>query len=98
MVFVPATVLGGLPVVAEVWFSGPDYNGEYDAGVDGLYWQRHDGTRGAPISQKVMDRVEKKDAYWDGHVVEQANDWLGYNTRDEDDCLTKEYLALNPKA
>lgn len=96
MVFVPATVLGGLPVVAEVWFSGPDYEGEYDAGCDGLYWPKRDGTRGAPLSEKVMARVEKE-SFWDAYVIEQANDWLGYNARDENDNLTQEYLALNPR-
>ena len=77
MVFVHATILGGLPVVAEVWFSGPDHNGEYDSGVDGLYWRRKDGSRGKPVTQKVMDRLEKYDSCWQAGVTEQANDWLG---------------------
>lgn len=78
MVYVPVTVLGGLPVIADVWFSGPDYWGEYDAGVDGLYWQKRDGSRGKELSTKVMERIEKEQ-YWDADVTEKANDWLSFN-------------------
>lgn len=69
----PATILGGLPVIAEVWFSGPDYQGEYDAGVDGLYWQRSDGSAGSPLSEKIMKRLPD---YWQGDVLEQVSDYL----------------------
>lgn len=78
MVYCPVTVLGGLPVIADVWFSGPDYWGEYDAGVDGLYWQKRDGSKGKELSQKVMDRIEKEQ-YWEADVTEQANEWLAFN-------------------
>lgn len=97
MTFVPVTILGGLPVIASVWFSGPDYEGHYDAGCDGLYWQNRDGTRGAPLSERMMDRVEKQDEYWQADVTEKANDWLGYEARGEDGELTEAYLALNPR-
>jgi hypothetical protein len=79
MVFVHATILGGLPVVAEVWFSGPDFDGEYDAGVVGLYWRKRDGSKGAPLSQRLMDKIEAKDSWWQSDVTEQASDWLGYH-------------------
>jgi hypothetical protein len=79
MPFVHASVLGGLPVVAEVWYSGPDYYGEYDAGVDGLYWLKRDGTKGAPLSERMMAKIESKDAYWQSDVLERANDFLAYN-------------------
>src|ERR1051325_2902568 len=78
MVLVPVTILGGLPVIANCWFSGPDYFGEYDAGVDEIYWQKSDGTPGKEISEKVRDRLDKE-AYWQGYVTEQASDWLGCN-------------------
>lgn len=101
MVFVPVTVLGGLPVIADVWFDC-DYEGNYDAGCDGLYWIKRDGSKGAPLSQKVMDRVESGD-YWDAYVTEQANDWLSVNCptvysdgREEGDW-SPEYLLLNPR-
>jgi hypothetical protein len=102
MVFVPVTILGGLPVIAEVWFSGPDYNGEYDAGVDSLSWQKHDGSIGKPLSEKVMARVEKE-TYWQAYVTEQANDWLSgnvpirYNDGHIEGEYSEEYLRLNPK-
>lgn len=91
-VFAPVTVIGGLPVIAEVWFSGPDYKGEYDAGVDQLYWQKHNGSKGKPLSQKVMDRIQKEQ-YWDAYVTEQTNDWLSFNvpTRYQDGRVEGEY-------
>lgn len=74
----PATVLGGLPVIAEVWFTrGDGWTTDDDAGVDCLYWQKRDGTKGKPLSQKIMDRIEKE-AYWECDVVEQVSDWLAY--------------------
>lgn len=82
MVMGPCTVLGGLPAMAECWFSGPDYFGEYDCGVDHLYWQKKDGSKGSEFSQKMYDRVEKYDTYWQGHVTEQVSDWLS-TTDDE---------------
>lgn len=101
MVFVPATVLGGLPVIAEVWFSGPDNNGEYDAGVDGLYWRKRDGTRGKELSQRVVARIEKQDSYWQAYITEQANDWLSdsvpirYSDGRIEGDYSEEYLKLN---
>jgi hypothetical protein len=102
MVYVPVTVLGGLPVIAEVWFSGPDYFGEYDAGVDSLSWQKHDGSIGSPLSEKVMARIEK-DPYWQAYVTEQANDWLSVHAphKHHDGTLegdwSEEYKRLNPE-
>jgi hypothetical protein len=85
MPFAPATVLGGLPVIAEVWFDGPDWQGEHDAGVDALYWQKRDGSCGKPLSQRIMDRVEKHDPYWQAHVTEQASDWIAYHEHNPDE-------------
>jgi hypothetical protein len=97
MVFVPVTVKGGLPMIADVWFSGPDYFGEYDSDVDDLYWQKKDGSKGKPISDKIMLDIQKKDPYYESYIIEQVNDWLGYNARDEQDNLTEEFLILNPR-
>lgn len=77
MVLVPVTILGGLPVIADVWFSGPDYYGEYDCGVDALFWQRANGAPGKEVSQTIYDRCDQRDDYWQADVTEQANDWLG---------------------
>lgn len=77
MVYIPVTVLGGLSCIAEVSFCGPDY-----VGVDGLYWEKPDGSRGVPFSTALMERIERKDQHWQGAVVEQANDWLAYEARE----------------
>ena len=97
MVFVPVSVKGGLPMIADVWFSGPDYFGEYNAGCDELYWQKKDGSKGKPISNKLMLDIEKKDPDYESYIIEQANDWLAYNARDEQYKLTEEFLILNPR-
>lgn len=80
MPFGPATILGGLPVIAEVWFSGPDYQGEYDAGVDGIYWQRRDGTAGAPLSEKIMARLSD---YWQSDVIDSVSNYLAMRDYEE---------------
>ena len=84
------TVLGGLPVFAEVWFSGPDYQGEYDAGVNGLFWLKADGSKGSPLSAKMMDRIERKDPYWQADVTERVSEQLAYeqDLEKEDGRLT----------
>lgn len=100
MVNVPVTVLGGLPVIADVWFSGPDYFGEYDSGCGGLFWMRSDGSKGKEVSQKVYDRL---DNYWEADVTEQANDWLSisvpthYADGREEGEYSETYLMLNPR-
>lgn len=101
-IFCPVTVLGGLPVIAEVWFSGPDYYGEYDCGCDGLYWAKRDGTKGAPLSDVMMERVYKWHQWWEADVTEQASDWLSmnvprrYDDGTEEGEYSDEYRALNP--
>lgn len=100
MVLVPVIIKGGLPVIAEVWFSGPDYYGEYDAGVDALYWRKRDGTPAKKLSPQIVDNLED---YWEAYVTEQASDWLGENcpTRYSDGrevgIYSEEYLKLNPR-
>jgi len=75
MPLAPCTILGGLPVIADVTFTR-DYYGEHDAYVNELYWQVRGSLRhGKPLSQKVMDRLDKI-PYWEADVIEQVNDWL----------------------
>lgn len=75
----PATILGGLPVWAEVWFSrGDGWMTDDDAGVDSLHWLKRDGTKGAEVSQKVYDRVEAKDPYWECDVTQAVSEHLAY--------------------
>ena len=90
MPFAPVTVLGGLPVVAKVWFSGPDYFGEYDAGVDRLYWMVKESwnnpiKHGKALSDKIMDRLPD---YWEADVIEQVSDWLAQKDYEEKEKCT----------
>lgn len=74
----PATILGGLPVIAEVWYTrGDGYSTDDDCGVDALYWQKRDGSKGAPLPQKIWDRLDKID-YWEADVCEAVFDYLSY--------------------
>lgn len=71
------TVLGGLPVWAEVsFYRGDGWTTDDDAQVDGLYWLRRDGSKGAPLSSKMLDRLEKRDHFWECGVIEQVTDSL----------------------
>jgi hypothetical protein len=81
-----ATILGGLPVMAEVWFTRGDgyYTDDgYNAGVDGLYWLTRAGKRGKALPQSIMDRLEKKDPYWQASVTEQVSEALAYESYQE---------------
>jgi hypothetical protein len=73
------TVLGGLPAIAEVsFYSGDGWSTDDDADVDALFWVKRDGSKGAPFSEKMYDRLEKRDPYWVSHVVEQICDQLAH--------------------
>ncbi len=75
----PCTILGGLPVIAEVWFTrGDGWTTDDDAGVDALYWIKRDGTKGKPVPQSIYDRLEKKDPYWEGDVTLAVSEHLSY--------------------
>lgn len=71
----PVTVCGGLPLIADVWFSGPDYFGEYDSEVTALYWMKRNGERGKQVSERFMESLEKRNPYWQGDVTEQVSDY-----------------------
>lgn len=74
-----ATVLGGLPVIAEVWFTrGDGWLTDDSAGVDCLYWAKRDGTKGKPLSEKIMARIEKSDPYWQCDVIDRVSEQLAY--------------------
>jgi hypothetical protein len=75
----PATILGGLPVWAEVWFTrGDGYSSDDDAGVSELFWLKRDGTKGGPVPDSVRDRAEAKDPYWEVDVVDKVTDYLAH--------------------
>ena len=73
----PVTILGCLPVIAEVSFGYDSFTGEYYSDVDEIYWQKRNGDKGKPISIAVRDRANKYDPYWAG-LIEEANEYLAH--------------------
>jgi hypothetical protein len=71
----PATILGGLPVIADVSFGYDSYAMEHWADVGEIYWQKRNGEKGKPIPQHLRDRAEKYDPYF-STVIEQVQDHL----------------------
>lgn len=87
----PCTVLGGLPLIAEVSFTrGDGWTTDDDADVDALYWIKRDGSKGKPVSQKIYDRLDKSDPYWQCGVIEQVSDHLGYEQHLKENALPGE--------
>jgi hypothetical protein len=70
----PATILGGLPVIADVSFTR-DYYGECDADVECLYWMKRDGSKGKPIPEHMYDRLPD---YWQADVIESVSEHLAH--------------------
>ena len=68
----PGTILGGLPIIAEV-FWGTDYWGEGYSDIIAIYWRKRDGTKGKKVSQAIFDRVWEHDPYFCS-LVEQLQD------------------------
>ena len=53
------TILGIMPVVVDLTFtSGDGWGIDDDVDIDGIYWERKDGTVGAPIPDHIWDRAE----------------------------------------
>jgi len=75
------TILGGLPVIAEVSW-GTDYWGEGYAEIEQIYWMKRDGTKGKPISRKVFDRAEIYDSYFCS-LVEQLSEQAAHEADGE---------------
>lgn len=93
----PCTILGGLPVIAEVWFTrGDGWMTDDDAGVDALFWQKRDGSKGKEVSQKIYDRLEKSDPYWQCGVTEQVFDYLAYTADNQDDDQVDAMVPFAP--
>ena len=90
-VIAPVTILGGLPVFAEVTFTrGDGYTTDDDAEVDQLYWRTHNNNMGNPLPQHIFDRMEKKDEYWQCDVIDQVCDWHAYPDDGPDEPLQLE--------
>ncbi len=75
----PATILGGLPVIAEVWFTrGDGWATDDDAGVTALYWVKKDGTKGKEVPESIYERCAKADDYWECDVIDAVSDHIAY--------------------
>ena len=73
------SILGGLPVIAVVTFTrGDGWEIDDDAHVDHLYWVKRDGAKGKEVSQKIYDKLDKRDPYWQADVTEQVSEALAY--------------------
>ena len=85
-------MLGGLPAIADVWFTrGDGWMTDDDAGVDAIYWRKRDGSKGAEFSERMYERLEKHDEYWQAYVTEQVSEWLAY----EQDEPTNEMIPFD---
>lgn len=73
----PCTVMGGLPLIADVSFTR-DFYGDVDADVDQLYWMKRDGSKGAPVSEAFMEKLNKRHEWWEADVTEQVSEHLAY--------------------
>jgi hypothetical protein len=76
------TILGGLPVVADVSFGRDDFTGEYWAEVEHIYWLKKGDKPGKKIPQHVRDRAAKYDHYF-SNLIEQVSDYLAYQNYEE---------------
>jgi hypothetical protein len=67
------TILGGLPVIADVYWGHSPWDGEGFAEIVEIYWRKRDGSKGKPIPTHLRDRAEKYDRYFCG-LIEQLQD------------------------
>lgn len=81
-----ASILGGLPVIAEISFGKdadtPNGAGEHWSEVDALYWCKKDGSAGKEIPEHVRDRAEKYDPYF-CNLIENVCEQLAYERSEE---------------
>lgn len=72
------TILGGLPVFAEVSFGHDGFTGEGWAEVEHIYWVKKNDKPGKEIPDHIRDRAEKYDSYF-CNLTEQVSDYLAYS-------------------
>lgn len=70
-----ATILGGLPVIADVSFGYDGFTGEYYSEVSQLFWVKKDGSPGKELPQHVIDKAEKYDPYF-ANLTENVSEML----------------------
>lgn len=78
----PGTILGGLPVIADVAFGIDGWTGEGWSEVEHIYWQKKDGTAGKEIPLHLRDKAEKYDPYF-SNLTEQVGEHLAGPPDDE---------------
>jgi hypothetical protein len=88
-----AQILGGLPVFARCWFSRGHGLDDDDCGVDSMHWLKRDGTAGAELPQSVIDRLDKKQPYWEADVCEQVVESYHY-AKEADSAGVFEFAQL----
>lgn len=78
-VFAPVSILGGLPVFAEVSFGKdsdtPNGPGDYWAEVDDIYWMKRDGSKGKPLPEHLFDKAMADDG---ADIIESVSDYLSH--------------------
>lgn len=85
------TILGGLPVVADVVFGYDSWNMEHWAEVETIYWQKRDGTAGKALPQHIVDKARKYDTGF-SCLIEQVSDNLAGPTDEEFEVPTIEMI------
>ncbi len=82
------TVLGGLQAVADVTFyRGNRWDTEEDDAEVEMYWAKRDGSKGAPFSDKMYARLDKRDPFWHANVIEQVCDAIAYEQYAEEEGI-----------
>lgn len=76
------TILGGLPVIADISTGYDSFAGEYWCEVNHIYWLKKGDKPGKEIPQHIRDRAAKYD-YGFGNLIEQVSDYIAYQNSKE---------------
>ena len=69
-----AIIFGKMPVVVEIACGvddSPVYGREYYEEVEGIWWERKDGSKGKEVPQHLVDKLEEQDPYF-CNLIEQC--------------------------
>lgn len=81
----PSTMLGGLPIWLEVFYTrGDGWETDDDYDVTGVYWLKKDGTKGKHVPQHMIERAERLDDYWHVDAFDRMCDNLQPDPGDEE--------------
>ena len=87
----PGTILGGLPIIAEVSWGYDGFFCEDWSSVETIYWRKRDGSAGKPVSQALLDRAERYDPYF-ATLIEQLTEQAAAQAAE---ARGEEYPPLN---